>query len=360
MRPGTKIVAGLVGLMLIGVVGAKVFQEPLSLRLLDRQLARTMDRDVVASLPEGLHVGLCGSAGPFPNRDRRGPCIFVIAGRDFYVVDAGAGSPGTIGSMRLPTGALKGIFLSHFHSDHIDGLGELMMNRWVQGAHKEPVPVYGPPGVERVVNGLREAYAQDSLYRTAHHGEGIAPPSGSGGRPVTYDLGSAPMASQVILEANGLKVTAFTVDHAPISPAVGYRFDYKGRSVVISGDTSPSPNVTAMSRGADVLVHEALQPAIIERFEAGARARGADGVAKIMHDILDYHTSPEEAAVIASEAGVDYLLLYHIVPPLPRFFDRAFLGDAGEHYDGPIKIGVDGFLLSLPAGSNAVKERNLL
>jgi len=162
-----------------------------------------------------------------------------------------------------------------------------------------PVPGDGAVGVDRVVDGLAAAYALDALYRTAHHGEGIAPPSGNGGRAVPYDLGSDPMASQVILEANGLTVTAFNVDHAPISPAVGYRFDYKGRSVVVSGDTAVSPNVTVMSKGADVLVHEALQPKIIERFEAGARERGAHGLAKIMHDILDYHTSPEEAANIA-------------------------------------------------------------
>lgn len=351
---------GLVGVILTGVIGIKLFQKPISLALLDRQLEQNMGRDVIATLPKGLHVGLCGSGGPLPNRDRRGPCVFVIAGEDFYVVDSGAGSPGTIGSMRLPTGRLKAVFLTHFHSDHIDGLGELMMNRWVQGAHTEPVPVYGPTGVARVVKGLGEAYALDSLYRTAHHGTSVAPPSGSGGTARPFNLGEDPMASRVILEEGGLKVTAFNVNHAPIAPAVGYRFDYGGRSVVISGDTAPSPSVLAQSQGVDVLVHEALQNALIEKFEARAQTLGAQNMARIMHDILDYHTSPEKAAAIAADAGARYLLLYHIVPPLPAFFDKAFLGDAGDYFDGPIKIGTDGFLLSLPEGTDEIEERELL
>lgn len=360
MRRGTKVVAGLVVVALIGVTAIKAFQKPISLALIDRQLEQNMGRDMIATLPKGLHVGLCGSAGPLPNRDRRAACVVVIAGDAQYIVDAGAGSAGTLGSAGLRAGRTKAIFLTHFHSDHIDGLGELMMNRWVQGASQTPVPVHGPTGVSRVVKGLSEAYALDALYRTAHHGETVAPPSGAGGEARPFDLGDDPMASKVILEEGGLKVTAFNVIHAPIAPAVGYRFDYGGRSVVISGDTAPSPSVLAQAQGVDVLVHEALQNVIIERFEARAQTIGAKNTAKIMHDILDYHTSPEQAAEIAQAAGVGYLLLYHIVPPLPTFFDKAFLGDAGDRFDGPIKIGTDGFMLTLPEGSDEIEARDLL
>lgn len=360
MKRSVRIVFSVIGFVLVGLIAIKVFQKPISLALIDRRLERNMELDVIAALPDGLHVGLCGSAGPLPNRDRRGPCVFVIAGRDLYIVDAGAGSPGTLGTMGLPTGAIKAVFLTHFHSDHIDGLGELMMNRWVQGQNTQPLPVHGPLGVTRVVSGLREAYALDAAYRTAHHGEGIAAPSGSGGVAVSFDPGDGPMASRIILEEGGLKVTAFNVNHAPIAPAVGYRFEYGGRSVVISGDTAPSQSVLEQARGVDVLVHEALQDKVIEMFEAAATRNDRPARAKIMHDIPDYHTSPEQAAEIAAEAGVDYLLLYHLVPPLPAFFNKAFLGDAGNHYDGPIKIGTDGFMLSLPSGSDEIVERELL
>lgn len=360
MKRSMRVLAGVAGLAMVGLIGVKVFQKPIAMALIDRQLEQNMGRDVIAEFPEGLHVGLCGSAGPFPNRDRRAACVFVIAGDALYIVDSGAGSTGTLGSMGVAPGRVRAIFLTHFHSDHIDGLGELMMNRWVQSSAQVPVPVYGPRGVERVVNGLAEAYALDATYRTAHHGAQVVPPSGAGGSARAFELGPDPMASKVVLEEGGLTVTAFNVNHAPIAPAVGYRFDYGGRSVVISGDTAPSPSVLAQAKGVDVLVHEALQNAVIERFEAKAREKNLGNMAKIFHDILNYHTSPEQAADIATEAGADYLLLYHIVPPLPRFFDKAFLGDAPNRYDGPIKIGTDGFMLSLPEGSDEIEERDLL
>ena len=360
MKTGLKILVGVAGLAVVGLIGIKVFQKPIAMALIDRQLEQNMGRDVIAEFPKGLHVGLCGSAGPLPNRERRAACVFVIAGDALYIVDSGAGSTGTLGSMGVQPGRVRAIFLTHFHSDHIDGLGELMMNRWVQSSAQAPVPVYGPPGVERVVNGLAEAYALDATYRTAHHGAQVVPPSGAGGSARMFDPGDDPMASKVILEEGGLTVTVFNVSHAPISPAVGYRFDYGGRSVVISGDTVPSPSVLAQAQGVDVLVHEALQNTVIERFEAKAREKGLGRMAKIMHDILDYHTSPEQAAEIAQAAGADYLLLYHIVPPLPAFFDKAFLGDAASRYDGPIKIGTDGFMLSLPESSDEIEARDLL
>lgn len=350
----------LVGIVVLGFAALKIFQVPISLFLFDRQVEKGFARDVIGSLPEGLHVGLCGSGGPFPNRDRGAACAFVIAGSSLYVIDAGSGSSGTIGLTGVGAGNIRAIFLTHFHSDHIDGLGELMMNRWVQSASIQPVPVYGPSGVERVVGGLADAYALDSTYRTAHHGVTVAPPSGAGGAAQTFDLADDPLASQVILQEDGLTVTAFNVDHSPISPSVGYRFDYGGRSVVISGDTVASPSVALQAKDADVLVHEMLQPKLINRAETKAREAGRDRVAKIFFDIPDYHTTPEEAARLAQEAGVKHLLFYHIVPPVPAFFDKVLIGEAQKEFDGDIALGTDGVLLSLPSESETIDVRSLL
>jgi ribonuclease Z len=165
----------------------------------------------------------------------------------------------------------------------------------------------------------------------------------------------------VILDADGVRITAFQVDHAPVKPAVGYRFDYKGRSVVISGDTIPNPSLREQARGADLLVQEALQPAMVGILQEQAQRTSRRNTARILGDIIQYHTSPEDAAKIAKEAGVGHLLLTHIVPPLPvSNLKAAFLGDAGRFYQGPITIGEDGLLLSLPAGGKQILIRSLL
>src|SRR5204862_6533296 len=111
-----------------------------------------------------------------------------------------------------------GVLLTHFHSDHIDGLGELVLQRWAGGARKEPLPVYGPPGVDRVVGGVNETYALDSGYRVAHHGADIVPPSGTGGVARPFAM-PKPGEEVVVLEEDGLRVSAFAVDHAPVHAA---------------------------------------------------------------------------------------------------------------------------------------------
>jgi ribonuclease Z len=354
----------IVALMLIGAIGAAVawqFQSPIARYLLEANVRANIGAPPLASFEDGLHVGLCGSGGPLPNTVRDGPCVTAITGESVFVFDAGAGAAGNLGVMRVPAGNIRAIFLTHFHSDHIDGLGEVLMNRWIQAGHTTPVDVFGPEGVEGVVNGFNVAYALDATYRTAHHGPKIAPPSGTGATPRTFALPADENAAVVVYEKDDVKISAFLVGHAPIAPAVGYRIDYKGRSAVISGDTIPVDSIRLNARGVDVLVHEALQTSLISRVSELGREAGNDRVATIMHDILDYHTSPEQAAEIAQAAGVKHLLLYHIVPPLPgAFFEGAFLGDARNRFDGPITVGTDGVMFTLPPDSDEITIRNLM
>jgi ribonuclease Z len=348
-------------LLLLMVLGAAlIFQRQIGMMLIRQMAERAFQNQFPANLPDGLHVGLCGSGSPLPDPTRAGPCIFVIAGKHVYVVDAGEGSPRKMALMGLSPGLIDAILLTHFHSDHIDGLGEMMLQRWGGASHKDPVPVIGPQGVESVVEGFNDAYALDKKYRVAHHGEATMPPAGAGGIACAFTLDDSDR-SQVVLEQDGVVITAFAVNHAPVFPAAGYRFDYRGRSVVISGDTAPSSTLAKYARGVDVLFHEGLQTTMVAVLHDAAVRHGRAGAAKITADIPSYHTTPEDAARIAEQAGVRQLVFYHTIPALPiSYLNAAFLGDAPRIFKGPIVVGKDGMLVSLLADSTGITMRGLL
>lgn len=278
--------------------------------LFDRALERNFS-DRAASLlnADGLSVFFCGTGSPLPSQKRAQTCTAIFAGGRFFLVDAGTGSWETVQAAGIPGDRLSGVFLTHFHSDHIGDLGEANLGSWVAG-RKGRLHVYGPKGVERVVNGLNEAYALDNIYRTEHHGPEVANPDDAGLAFLYYDGPGV----EVVYEHDGLKVTAFPVRHDPVTPAVGYRFDYKGRSVVVSGDTAYSPSLVEAANGADVLIHEAQANHMVEKMHDAALSAGNTRLAKILSDIPSYHTTPVEAATAANEAGVNYLALTHLTP----------------------------------------------
>lgn len=328
----------------------------ITLQLVSRQVvALTAQANPLSGLVDGLHVGLCGAGSPFPDEQRSGPCTVVVAGQRMFVFDSGSGAARNINRMRLNAGQIEALFFTHYHSDHIDGLGELMLQRWIQSTAKSPLPVHGPPGVQQVVQGFNDAYTLDKSYRIGHHGESVAPPEGFGSKPVSFEL-PADGSRRVVLAGDNLEIAAFAVEHTPVNPAVGYRIRYKDRVVVISGDTRKTASVQREATGADLLLHEALSPSLLALLERGFGAAGRIGLSKVMHDVLDYHTTPEEAAEIAQAAGVKALVLNHIVPPLPApALNPAFLQRAGEIYRGPLRIGTDGDWFTLPAGTAAVE-----
>ncbi len=357
MKRWQVIALAVVAVVVAGTV-AWAFRGPLAVAAMGRLYAKALGTDAYAGLGDGLHVGLCGAGSPMPDPTRAGPCAAVLAGQRLFVVDAGAGGTKNLSLMNLPPAQVAAVFLTHFHSDHIDGLGELMLQRWAGGAHTSPLPVYGPAGVDQVVGGFMAAYALDRGYRIAHHGPKVVPPTGFGGIPHAFD---AAHGGVVVLNDGGLKVTAFPVRHDPAHPAVGYRFDYRGRSVVISGDTAPSPELEAAARGADVLVHEGLAPNLVAVQRKAALAGGKSNLAAIMHDILSYHSAPEAVAAIAQRDQVRYLLFTHIIPPLPvRALEGPWLGRSREIFGGPIQVGHDGDFLSLPPATTDVRRTNRL
>lgn len=353
-----RIGIGLLLVVLIVLAAGFVFQRPIGHFAFQRAAQQIVGRDQLTSLADGLHIGLCGTGSPMTNPQRAGPCNVVIAGTQVLVVDMGENGNRNLNMMGISAGDVDALLLTHFHSDHIDGLGPLMLYHWTRGTKTAPLPVYGPEGVEQVVAGFNAAYALDHTYRIAHHGEQVVPSSGGGAaaRPFAMEGNSA-----VILQGGGLTVTAFKVDHDPIKPAVGYRFDYKGRAVCISGDAAKSANLIATCKGADLIVHDALQPRLLEGIEEAFAAQGNANTAKIFHDIQDYHATPEQAAESAKAAGAQMLVLSHLVPPLPSsYLYPAFLGDAPARFDGTIVVGEDGMLFSLPPQSESIDRRRLL
>ena len=354
-QAGLGIVAAVVA-----IAGATTFafSDRIALWGMHRLYTHIMADDPYAGLGDGLHIGLCGSGSPMADPTREGPCEVVLAGKRLFVIDSGNGSTRTLYLMNLPPAKVEAVFLTHFHSDHIGGLGELMLQRWAGGAATTPLPIYGPTGVDKVVNGFMAAYELDRGYRIAHHGPIVVPPSGFGGTPRPFAVEkTAP--DVVLIDEGGLKVTAFPVDHEPVEPAVGYRFDYKGRSLVISGDTAPSARLEAEARGADLLAHEGLSPALVQIQHDAAVKAGRTNLAAITHDILSYHTTPEQASAIAERAGVRYLLFEHVIPPLPfKALEGPWLGKSRKIFHGTIRVGHDGDFISLPVGSRKIQSTN--
>ena len=349
-----SVFSWLIALLLLTGALVYLFRAPLSMAVAKRAALARLAADLAAELPDGLHVGLCGAGSPFPDDRRAGPCTLVLAGKRLFVFDAGSGSARNIGKMGFTHGQIEAIFLTHFHSDHIDGLGELLLQRWVSTGNLVPVPVHGGAGIKSVLGGIMQAYSLDSRYRVAHHGDSTVPASGFGG--VARTIQTKPDSATVIMKDGDLEIAAFPVDHPPIDPALGFRINYKDRSVVISGDTKKSATVQREAAGVDLLLHEALSVPLSKLLADAALAAKRPNLQKVFTDILDYHASPEEAAQTARDAKVGYLILHHIVPALPLpGLETAFLGDAPNIFKGPLRVGLDGDFVSLPAGSKRIE-----
>lgn len=352
-----RILIGLAGLALVAFIGFNLFKTQIANAVFNTFVERQIGVDRTENMPDGLHVFLCGTGSPLPDATRAGPCIGVLAGEAAYVFDAGSGSVRNMGLMGFPAARLEGVFLTHLHSDHLDSLGELLLNAWVGGGRDEPLPVFGPVGTREVVTGFNLAYRVDGGFRTAHHGVEVANPEGRGGTAIEIETPADPNGSIVLVDEGDLKITAILVAHAPVSPAFGYRVDYKGRSISISGDTLYHRGFATGSDAVDIMFHEALDPEMVAKVGSVLAARGITTGAKVFSDIPDYHASPEDAARAAQEANAASLVYYHTIPPMPvKLLEVIFLDGVADAYDGPVTVGQDGMIFSLPAGSVRINK----
>jgi ribonuclease Z len=287
-----------------------------------------------------IRVTLLGTGSPTPIMERFGPSTLIEAGSEKLVFDCGRGCPIRLQQKGVRLGEVK-LFLTHLHSDHVNGIVDLWLTGWLPppfGQRKTPFVVFGPAGTRNMGVHLEEAFSPDIGIRMADE---KLPRDGA-----RFD--AKDIVPGVVYEANGVKVTAFEVDHGDeIKPAFGYRIDYRGRSVVLSGDTRYSENVIKFATGADLLIHEvAMAKPEVAQTEAAKR-------------ILAHHTSPQEAGKIFSTAKPKLAVYAHIsaaggagpTAPLPADYIAA----TRETYGGAIEFGVD--LMTISIGEAVSVER---
>ena len=308
MKKTLIVVLGL--LIIVGLGRALLTLPAVQDMVLERGIAIIAKRGA-EPLPDSksLRVYVCGSASPL-GMGQAQACIAVVTPEHFFLIDSGAGSTDNISRLGLPTSELDGLLLTHFHSDHIAEIYEVNLNSWVQG-RPQPLTIYGPQGVAEVTNGVNATYRQDRIYRTGHHGEDLLPPA-------LGVLAHKTIVPGIILDDGDLKITAYLAEHPPIHPAVGYRFDYRGRSVVISGDSNVTSETLKIVDGADLLLHDALSLPTVTALSEALGAVGQSRQSKIVSDVMDYHASTDSLIVLAEQSNVDMVAFYHLVPVPPN------------------------------------------
>jgi ribonuclease Z len=309
--------------------------------LLAMGLAQSTETLAQTKAPDDFRVTLLGTGTPIPRPNRFGPSTLVEAGSEKLVFDCGRGCTIRLFQKHIPLRDVK-LFITHHHSDHTNGIPDLWLSGWLPPAwakRETPFMVWGPKGTASMMANLRKAFEEDIQIRKADEKlseEGISSKA-------------TDIAPGVIYDANGVKVTAFEVDHGDeIKPAFGYRIDYKGKSVVISGDTRYNENVLEASRGVDLLIHEVsmARPELLERSEAARR-------------ILAHHTTPEEAGKLFNEAKPKLAVFTHFStaggsgPDAPKESD--YVPAARKVYSGPLEMGED--LMSFVIGETVRVER---
>jgi ribonuclease Z len=273
---------------------------------------------------------ILGSGGPLPHPLRAGPATLVRTTAGDLLFDCGRGVLMRTAAAGAAAGALRGLFLTHLHSDHTTDLNDIFTSKWITSFQPQPLPVYGPVGTASLLQATEAMLELDIGYRMAHHD----------------DLQWRPTAEVVecergtVLEHGGVRVTAAPTDHAPVRPTVGFRVEEDGRSVVIAGDTVPCEGLDELCAGANMLVHTVTRPDLIR----------AIGLPRFV-DVLDYHSSVEDAAKTAARNGVGTLVLTHLVPAPEPGTEDEWAAMAAAHFGGTVVVAHD--LLSLDVGPTA-------
>ena len=287
-----------------------------------------------------LEVVLLGTGSPMPSPNRWGPSQIITDGETNILVDCGWGATrrlfSTWGTALRPN-TVHTLFFTHLHSDHISDIVDLLVMRWTGGV-RQPLTVYGPSGTQDVIDGARLVLKADQGFRLAHHGDKLW----DGGTECVVQEITAGIEPAEAATIGGIRVKVFEVEHRPVFPAFGFRFEADGKSIVISGDTNPCPGLLNGSRDADILVCDSMHIPMMQQMEA--RLREVNPVsAELLVDAHDYHAHVGDVAKLAQEAGVKHLVLSHILPPIADEGPMVDMFTAGldSVFKGKITVGKD-------------------
>lgn len=278
-----------------------------------------------------LRVTLLGTGSPLPSTSRAGMSTLVQTNKLNLVIDAGRGVTTRLHQAGVSLGQIDGVFLTHFHSDHVSGLADLWMTGYIPplGGRQEALSLYGPEGVGNIAEGLTSAFKNDADVRVA---DGEVKPEATG-------LSATEFTHEgVVFDQDGVRVTMFDVQHDPkgaIKPSVGYRVDFGEHSVLISGDTIPVDNIVKYGSNVDVMIHE------VAEFEDTSA----------LPTVYAHHTNPRQAGQIFKTAAPQMAVYSHIVNGtigIPGVSNEKLVERTRENYDGPLTVGEDlmSFLIS--------------
>ena len=267
-----------------------------------------------------IEIILTGTGSPMVDPNRAGPSTLVKAGEAIFLADCGRGVLMRAAAVGVGAANLTAVLLTHLHSDHITDLSDVITTLWITSLVPAPLPIIGPPGTRAVVEATLAALAPDISYRIGHHADITAPPEVM---VTEYTAGQ-------VFHDGGVRIIAAATDHRPVEPTIAFRIEYDGASVVLAGDSVPCGSLDALASGADALVHTAIRKDLVEQVPV-----------QRLTDILDYHSSVEQAAATAARAGVQTLVLTHYVPALTAGTEDQWRALAAGEFSGRVELGDD-------------------
>ena len=274
-----------------------------------------------------MKITLLGTGSPLPDPNRAGPCTLVQAADQNVMVDCGRGALMRLMAAGVVPPAVNTVLITHLHSDHITDLNDLVTSRWVMSPVNVPLTVYGPLGTRAMVDAMLKMLELDQQYRHDHHDDLRA------NGPLTVNVHELEPGARFSIGA--IAVSVHETDHRPVRPSIGFRLEHDGKVAALAGDTIPCAGVDEMCRNADAYVQTVIRDDMV-KFVADLVPTG-----ERFRDILDYHSTVEQAAQTAARTGVKNLVLTHYVPALQPGQEDDWRSRASAHFAGNIVLGPD-------------------